>query len=89
MTLLNALLAINWLEQKHQGKLLREAVTMRVQPTCIITREITHEIIPESFKEESTPCTADLVNRAAAEDVLKDCGHSNSLDFGSKDILYS
>jgi len=27
MTLLNALLAVNWLEQKHQGSLTRSAIT--------------------------------------------------------------
>ncbi len=65
--------------------------TIRETHSSPITHEVTRETVREVVREEESRCPSgwELINRAAAEDVLKDCGHSNSLDFGSRDILYS
>lgn len=66
-----------WLGQKTQAKRFEEAVERVVQALPVTTAP-----------EPSEPNGFTLVNQVAAEEVLKDCGHSNCTDFGSSDILY-
>lgn len=51
MTLLNALLGINWLEQKHQGRLTREVLA----PKPWISPALSAEIDTQRKKEEADP----------------------------------